>query len=283
VVSHDGGMLLSHDEPAPSQVQGRSGQSSFFIICDHAGQRLPRALGSLGLSESQLASHVAWDIGALGVAQKLGVALDACVVWQRYSRLVIDCNRPPGAVDSIVRRSERTDVPGNHELTPSAVEARAREIFQPYHDEIERALDQRQAEGRPTLLVSVHSFTPAYLDVARRWHAGVLYGPDARLARPVLQALRAEAELVVGDNEPYAVGALTDFSVNYHGEAREIPYVELEIRQDLIADDAGQQAWAERLARVLTFVVQQSGPNQANPPSQPCSHHRNTHADLRWL
>lgn len=259
-------MLLSHDDPAPFEVQGRAGRSSFFVICDHAGRLLPRGLGGLGLSEMELARHVAWDIGALGVARKLGAALDACVVWQRYSRLVIDCNRPPGAADSIVKRSESTDVPGNQDLGPGDAEARASEIFRPYHDEIRRALDQRAAEGRPTLLVSVHSFTPVFLQDARPWHAGVLYGPDARLARPVLQALRAEGDLVVGDNEPYAVGPLTDFSVNHHGEARGIRYVELEIRQDLIADEVGQQAWAERLARVLTFALEQSGPNQAKPP-----------------
>jgi predicted N-formylglutamate amidohydrolase len=252
--------VLAHDEISPFEVERRDGRSPLFLICDHAGRALPRSLGHLGLSAGQLASHIAWDIGALGVARQLGAALDACLVWQRYSRLVIDCNRPLDAVDSIIRRSESTDVPGNQALGPGEADARARDIFHPYHDEIGGTLQRRAAEGRPTVLASIHSFTPVYLGVARPWHAGVLYGRDSRFARPVLRALRAEGDLVVGDNEPYAVTPVSDFSVNHHGEARVIPYVELEIRQDLVADEAGQLAWGDRLARVLAATLESTAP-----------------------
>jgi predicted N-formylglutamate amidohydrolase len=249
-------VLLSQDEVAPLEVAGREGPSPFFVICDHAGRLIPRSLGTLGLREEQLARHIAWDIGAGGVARRLGAALRAHTVWQRYSRLVIDCNRPLDALDSIAPRSEQTVIPGNQNVAPDAAEERARAIFRPYHDEIRTALDRRQAEGRLTVLVAMHSFTPVFLEVPRPWHVGVLYNRDSRVAAPLLQALRDEGDLVVGDNQPYAVGDLTDYSVVNHGERRGIPHVEIEIRQDLIADEDGQAAWAQRFARLLPLVIQ---------------------------
>ena len=249
-------MLLSADEAPPFDLHGRDGRSPFLIVCDHASRRVPRSLGALGLSEDELGRHIAWDIGAGGVARWLGAALDACVVSQRYSRLVIDCNRPLGAVDSIATRSERTVVPGNLDVEPSAAESRAREVFHPYHEAIRGAIDRREAEGRLTVLVAMHSFTPVFLDVARPWHVGVLYNRDSRLAKRLLGLLRLEGDLVVGDNEPYAVSDFSDFTIIHHGERRGIPHVELEIRQDLVADEAGQRAWADRLARLLAAAIQ---------------------------
>jgi len=248
--------LLGEDEPPAQEVAGRDGQSPFLFICDHAGRRLPRALGNLGLSDAELTMHIAWDIGARQVALRLGAALGAFVVCQRYSRLVIDCNRPLGAVDSIATISERILIPGNQGLAPRDAQARAREIFDPYHQQIRAELDRRSAAGRPSILVAVHSFTPVFLDVPRPWHAGVLFNRDARLAEPLLALLRAEGDLVVGCNQPYAANDLSDFSVVHHGEGRRIPHVELEIRQDLIADEAGQAAWAARLARLLPLASQ---------------------------
>ena len=238
------------------EVQGLDAPSPFFFTCDHAGRLIPRALESLGLSPEQLTRHIAWDIGAAGVARRLGTLLGATTVCQRYSRLVIDCNRPLDAVDSIVLESERILIPGNRGLDLAATAARADEVFHPYHGEIRRALDARQAAGRPTVLVTVHSFTPSFLGVSRPWHAVVLHNRDARLATPLLQALRAEDGLVVGDNQPYAAGELTDYSIVQHGERRGLPHVELEIRQDLIADERGQEAWAARLARLLPIALQ---------------------------
>jgi len=249
-------VLLGADDPPPFDISGRDAPSPFVIICDHASRRLPRALDSLGLSSGALATHIAWDIGALGVARALASALDAFVAWQRYSRLVIDCNRPLSSADSIVTRSERTDVPGNANLTAADATARAAEIFRPYHAEIRNHLDTRRAARRHAILVSVHSFTPVFLDVARPWHCGVLFNRDARLAEPLLRLLRDEPGLVVGCNEPYAASDLTDFSLVHHGEARGIPCVEIEIRQDLIADPAAQNAWAQRLARLLRSAAQ---------------------------
>jgi predicted N-formylglutamate amidohydrolase len=156
---------------------------------------------------------------------------------------------------SIVTLSERTAVPGNQLVSDAEAEARAREIFHPYHDRIRAELDARLDRRRPTALVALHSFTPLFDGTARRWHAGVLYGRDARLGRVLLELLRAEDGLSIGDNQPYAVSDATDYAIPVHGERRGIPHVELEIRQDLIADDAGQADWAARLAGLLPLAA----------------------------
>lgn len=247
--------LLADGEPAPFEVERSDGASPFVIICDHAGRRLPRALGSLGLGPEDLDRHIAWDIGARGVALGLAAELNAFVVCQRYSRLVIDCNRQLGHPGSIAASSERTPIPGNQVVAPAHAAARAQEIFEPYHARIRRELDRRDAAQRPAILIAVHSFTPIFLDVARPWHAGVLFNHDARIAEPLLRLLRAEGDLVVGSNEPYAVTDTSDYSINHHGVARDLPHVEIEIRQDLIAGESGQLAWARRLARVLPLAA----------------------------
>jgi predicted N-formylglutamate amidohydrolase len=173
------------------------------------------------------------------------------VVLQPYSRLVIDCNRPLESRESIAGVSERTVIPGNRPISSAHAELRRREVFLPYHARIRAALDARVQQGRATLLVSLHSFTPVYLGRPRAWHAGVLYHRDPRLAQALLAALRAEPGLVIGDNEPYSVSDATDYSIPEYGERRGLPHVMIEIRQDLIADDAGQRDWALRLARLL--------------------------------
>ncbi|HEV7490125.1 MAG TPA: N-formylglutamate amidohydrolase [Rhodanobacteraceae bacterium] len=242
------GRLLAEDEPPPFSVEREDGKSAFVLICDHAGRRIPRSLGTLGVAEDELSRHIVWDIGARGVASHVAAHLDAVFIAQTYSRLVIDCNRPIGAPTSITTRSERTEIPGNRDLAPAETLARAEEIFAPYHRRIVGELDRRRAIGRPTLLVSMHSFTPVFNDVPRPWHIGMLYNRDARLAHALLSIIRAEGRWVVGDNEPYSVSDGTDYAVPVHGEQRGLPHVEIEIRQDLITDDKGQSEWAERIA-----------------------------------
>jgi len=249
--------LLASDEPPPFSVSHAEGASPFFLTGDHAGKRLPRRLGDLGLPDSELQRHIAWDIGAAGLARALADRLDAFLILQTYSRLAIDCNRPVDVPSSIVTLSEATAIPGNRDLPPADAAARAAAIFWPYHDRIVAELERRRSAGRPTVLIAMHSFTPAFKGVARPWHVGVLYNRDARLARPLLDLLRGEGDLVVGDNEPYAISDDSDYGIPVHGERRGIPHVELEIRQDLIADAAGQRAWAARLARLLPAALGQ--------------------------
>ena len=247
--------LLGADDPAPFTVHRAHGDSPFVLIADHAGQRIPARLGDLGLSQAELDRHIGWDIGIAGLAERLSEKLDAFAILQTYSRLVIDCNRPLEAPGSIVAVSDGTAIPGNESLDDDARTARALEIFAPYHARITQELDRRSEESPAPVLVSLHSFTPVFAGFVRPWHTGVLYHRDARLAHALRDALRAEAGMVVGDNEPYAVSDTSDFAVPVHGERRGLLHVELEIRQDLIDDAAGQEEWAERLARILPALL----------------------------
>src|SRR5437763_2243597 len=243
--------LLAEDAPAPVRVLRPAGRADFLLTGDHAGRAIPRRLGDLGLPQTERARHIAWDIGIAGVTERLSEALDATAVLQSYSRLVIDCNRQPGLDSSIPTISELTEIPGNQDLTPAEREARRREIFAPYHQRIAELIDARIAAESRVVLVAMHSFTPVFMGVRRQVDIGVLYNRDTRLAHTLLDLLRAEGDLAVGDNEPYAVGDLTDYTVPVHAERRGLAHVEIEIRQDLIADAAGQAAWAARLARLL--------------------------------
>ncbi len=248
--------LLAADEPAPVTVHNANGRSPFLVVADHAGNALPRALGRLGIAESECGRHIAFDIGIAAVCRRVADALDATLVQQNYSRLVIDCNRMPGSETSIPEISELTPIPGNIGLSEGQKAARVRAIFRPYHDRIEAELDRRRQAGRPAALIAMHSFTPVFKGVARPWHAGVLYNRDPRFARLLMALLKREAGLVVGDNEPYSVTDASDYTIPVHGERRRLHHVAIELRQDLIADDGGQRMWGPLLARLLPQAYQ---------------------------
>ncbi|MFL6551071.1 MAG: N-formylglutamate amidohydrolase [Povalibacter sp.] len=242
--------LLDVDEPSPVTIELPSAMSDFVLTCDHASARIPKALGTLGLSHTELSSHIAWDIGALRVAQLLSERLDATLIMQNYSRLVVDCNRLPTAADSIPLRSEWVDIKGNEHLDDTAIAARRAEIFTPYHDALVSLLEQRQRDRRKTLLIAIHSFTPTYLNVSRPWSVGVMYRKDARLAKALLPLLRKDKRMEVGDNQPYGIED-ADYGLPVYGESRGLPHIGIEIRNDLIADEAGQKTWAGRLSSLL--------------------------------
>jgi predicted N-formylglutamate amidohydrolase len=245
--------LLATNESAAVTLRNESGSSPFLIVVDHGGNSVPRALDRLGVSEADCDRHIAWDIGAAAVARLVADTLNATLLEQNYSRLVIDCNRAPGSATSIPEVSELTRIPGNIGLNESQRRMREREIFWPYHDRIAAELDRRLSEGRRTVLVALHSFTPVYLGVARAWQAGLLYNRDPRFANVLMALLRRE-ELFVGDNQPYSLSDASDYSIPVHGERRGLLHVEVEIRQDLIADEMGQKSWGARLARLLPLA-----------------------------
>ena len=262
--------LLTGDDPAVFTLEHERGTSPYLITCDHGGRRLPRRLGKLGLPDSELGRHIAWDIGASALSRHVGSALDAFTIHQTYSRLVIDCNRDPAVETSIVTVSESTEVPGNKQVSEADRAARANEIFWPYHRRIAQALDERKAAGQPTVLIAMHSFTPVFKGVSRPWHVGVLYNRDPRFAHIMKALFEAEGDLVVGDNEPYAVGDASDYTIPVHGERRGLPHVEFEIRQDLIAGEAGQRAWADRLVRLMPEAYRRFSASRAiNPRTLP--------------
>src|SRR5881394_1550755 len=175
ISARDPSLLLEPADVPPVFERNVAGRSPFLLTCDHYGRLVPRSLGDLGLPASEMERHIAWDIGIAGVAERLSEALDAHLVAQRYSRLVIDCNRPPDAPSSIPRISETTTIPGNEALARDAAATRRRSIFDPYHNRIADIIDRRGREGFPTVLVSLHSFTPVYAGIPRPWHIGTLY------------------------------------------------------------------------------------------------------------
>ena len=182
--------LLAADEPVPVTVRHEEGSSPFLLVADHAGNIMPRALGRLGIAAPECERHIAWDIGIAGLGRLLADALDATLIQQNYSRLVIDCNRPPDVAASIPEMSELTPIPGNVGLSEASRAARVREIFTPYHERIAAELERRRQAGRATVLIALHSFTPVFKGVTRPWHAGVMYNRDPRFARQVLALLQ---------------------------------------------------------------------------------------------
>lgn len=246
--------LLAADEPGPVRVLRADGASDFVLTADHAGKAIPRLLGDLGVSPAELERHIAWDIGIAGVTEHLSAALDATAALQTWSRLVIDCNRDPAWPSAIPEVSELTEIPGNRGLTEAARDERVAEIFRPYHDRISALIDAREAAGRRTILVAMHSFTPVFKGEPRAVEVGVLYYRRTKLAEILLALLRAEADLTVGENAPYVLTADSDYSIPFHAERRGLEHVEIEIRQDLIASPEGQAAWGERFARLLRLA-----------------------------
>ncbi len=242
-------LLFPSDPPPFEEI---SGSAPLLLVCDHASNRVPAALGGLGLPGERLREHIAVDIGAAAVTRLLAPALGAAAILASYSRLVIDCNRALDDPSSIPSLSDGIAIPGNRELSDAARDARRAEIFAPYHAAIARRL---AAAATVPALISIHSFTPVMRGVVRPWHIGVLWADDPRIAAPLLAALSAEAALVVGDNLPYSAREPRGYTVSHHAHAPGFPHVAIELRQDLVADEAGVREWAQRLARVLDPIL----------------------------
>ena len=237
--------------PPPVEVVNEEGTSPLVLLCEHASNFIPPEYDRLGVEEGALQRHIAWDPGAAAMARDLSRRLDASLFLTGYSRLLIDCNRPPGSETSIPTVSEDTTIPGNLDLPPQERERREAAYFRPFRDAVLAHLAGRARHGRPTVVIGVHSFTPIYLGIRRPWHAGILYAAASDLAATLLEGLRDDTALVVGDNEPYRVEEGYDHTVPVFGDGRGLPAVLLEVRQDLIAGDQGAAAWAARFEPIL--------------------------------
>ncbi|WP_309605904.1 N-formylglutamate amidohydrolase [Phenylobacterium sp.] len=247
--------LLDADEAPPWIARNPGAASPFVLLGDHAGRLIPSRLGTLGLPAAERRRHIAWDIGVAGVGETLSDLLGATFIRQRFSRLVIDCNRDPARPDAIPTVSDGLEVPGNLALGAADRAARIAQIARPYHGAIAAELDARTARGLPTTLISLHSFTPRMAGFDRPWAFGVLHAGDSAFSVAMLGRLRAEVgEALVGDNQPYRMDEV-DFTVPTHAGPRGLDYLELETRQDLIATAAGQRQVALRLARLLPQVL----------------------------
>jgi predicted N-formylglutamate amidohydrolase len=248
--------LLAPDEGAPFEVLNGDAGGRLLLVCDHAANRVPRALGDLGLAHTDLLRHIGWDIGAAAVTRELVALTGAPAVMTRFSRLVVDCNRALFHESLMPTISDRTEIPGNKGLGGHLREARIAQLFAPYHAEIDRQVDRLQAaSGVTPVIVSIHSFTPVMDGFERPWELGVLWNEDPRLPLPLLDILRRDAALTVGDNEPYTARDGFGYTLDMHGDARGLANALIEIRQDLIDTDQGAAKWAARLATALAEAL----------------------------
>lgn len=229
--------------------------AGIILICDHASNTLPESYGTLGLSREQLARHIGYDIGAAGVTRALAGRLGVPAVMSCFSRLLIDPNRGMDDPTLIMQLSDGAVVPGNRHLSGEEIERRINTYYKPYHEAIDRLIEKASSGDRAPILVSIHSFTPVWKERPRPWHISILWDKDGRLPRPLLEELGREEAIVVGENEPYT-GELMGDCMYQHGTARGLAHALLEIRQDLIGDEAGQAAYAERIERALTAVLE---------------------------
>ncbi len=247
--------LLGERDPAPVQVLNEDAGTNIILVGDHAGNAIPSALGDLGLSPADRHRHIAWDLGVRALGEHLSPLLDATFIHQPFSRLVIDCNRDPRSPTSIMEASDGTPVPGNIGLGAEAREARRTAIHEPYHARIAWEMARRRGHGARPVLVALHSFTPVLGATPRPWQLGILHHlGDTSLSHATLARLRQDGSFKVGDNEPYQMDGM-DYTVPRHAYENELPYLEVEFRQDLLVDPGELHGWATRFARWLTEAI----------------------------
>lgn len=246
------GPALLDGEDDPFILVNGEGRSPYVLVCEHAGKRLPRALGDLGLSAADLEAHIAWDIGAENVSRRLSRLIDAPLALQRYSRLAYDCNRPPESPSAIPDVSEATEIPGNKGLDKEAKLARIEAIYRPFHAGVSALLDIRAVAGQDTIVITIHSFTPVFMGKKRNLDVGVLYDREPDFATRLIKQF---PNVVARLNEPYSAKDGVLHCLNLHAYARGLPHAMVEIRNDLIADARGQDEWAQRLSVALTHVA----------------------------
>jgi predicted N-formylglutamate amidohydrolase len=247
--------VLSPEEGEPVGIEVADGQGPFVIICEHASSTLPRALGDMGLSEEARFSHIAWDPGALAVARLLSARFDSPLVFQRFSRLVYDCNRPPESPAAMPAKSEIYAVPANENLDEAERQARTNALYRPFHAGISDLIDRRTMAGLKTELVTVHSFTPVYFGKPRAVEIGILHDADAVMADAMLLAAEHDRAFDVRRNEPYGPADGVTHSLVLHGVSRGIPNVMIEVRNDLIRDNAGQEVVARYLSKLMDQTI----------------------------
>jgi predicted N-formylglutamate amidohydrolase len=232
-----------------------NGTGRLILFCDHASNRIPAELGNLGLPAPELERHIAWDIGAAGVTTELSDVFDAPAILCGTSRLVVDCNRQLRARDLIPEVSDGTAIPGNRDLSEISRRSRIEQWFEAYHAAIESVIADRTARGITSIAISIHSMTPSLAGVPRPWQISLSSHRDRSLVEPMLEALRHPGDVTVGDNQPYNLDPAVDYTIPFHAMRRNMPHLQVEFRQDEVADAAGQSRWARRFAAALSRLV----------------------------
>ena len=245
--------FLAANEPPPCTVLNCDAQLPIILVCDHASRRLPASLGDMGLDPPARRCHLAVDIGAGTLTRALAKSLSVTAVLCEYSRLVVDCNRQlldPGA---FLEFGDGIIIPGNRNLSREQKEVRADSIYWPYHQAVAEEIKRLQSLGTAPALLAMHSFTPVLNGVSRPWQMGILWDTDRPLAEVFIKEL-GEAGFVVGDNEPYSGKAPQDYTIDHHAEGNGLPHVGIEIRQDLIDNEAGVKEIAEIFVRIIRAI-----------------------------
>lgn len=248
-------MMMQGLEQSSVELINPQGKSDVLLVCEHASHYIPENFANLGLSDTERLSHIGWDIGAANMARALSEMLDACLVLQRYSRLLYDCNRPPSEESAIPRLSEVTEIPGNKDLTREQWDYRVAHIYTPFHAAITEQIAARRALGRKTILVTIHSFTPIFMGEKRDVQLGVICHENNSFAQTFYQKACQESGFDIRMNEPYGPSDPVLHMVTRHGDEQKIPNVMLEVRNDLIVDGAGQKAWAQKVADTLNNLI----------------------------
>ncbi|MBX4930340.1 N-formylglutamate amidohydrolase [Rhizobium bangladeshense] len=243
--------ILSEADGDCVGIERVDGRSPVMLICEHASNRLPAKFGDLGLSKEALSSHIAWDPGALSVARGISEGLDATLVYQRFSRLIYDCNRPPSSPGAMPETSEIYAIPGNKDLTFEERLARRDALYVPFHDAIRGLIRDRRAKGQDSVIVTMHSFTPVYHGRERLVELGILHDEDSWLADRMLDAAAKAPLYRTERNQPYGPEDGVTHTLILHGLSNGLRNVMIEVRNDLIADDVGQGVVADYIKGLL--------------------------------
>lgn len=238
----------------PARIEHPAASGRVIVICEHASNHFPDPFGTLGLTAAQQRAHIAWDPGAAGLARALARALGGPLVTAPLSRLIHDCNRPPGAPSAMAARSETHDIPGNRALSAAQRLARVNAVYLPFHQTLGAEVARRIALGLAPVLVTIHSFTPIWFGQPRAVEFGVIHDADPTLAHAVLRAAR-DLPLVTRLNEPYSAADAVTHTLALHATPYGLPGVMLEVRSDLIATPESENQMAARLAPVLAEAV----------------------------
>ncbi len=228
--------------------------AGLLMICDHAVNALPPGYGTLGLPAEEFQRHIAYDVGAFGVAKRLSKALRAPAISARFSRLLVDVNRGLDDPTLIMRISDGAVVPGNLRVDKAEREKRVQLYYEPYHQAIDSLIEEGVAAGVPPVLLSIHSFTESWKGLRRPWDAAVLWDRDYRFSVPLLEALRTDRNILVGENEPYD-GRIAGDCMWQHGTRRGLAHTIVEVRQDLVREPEGQALWAKRVAKAVESIL----------------------------
>lgn len=251
----EGAGLLGVDDPPPYTVLNRGGKAAAVLLCDHASNAIPSALGDLGLVEASRMQHIAWDIGAADIAHHLSAMLDAPAVLSGFSRLVVDCNRTVDDPTAMRQISDGIVVPGNRGLDMTARSQRVEGCYWPYHRAVTEVIDDVVERVPAPAVISIHSCTPVMKGFERPWHVGVLSNHDRRMADVMIAELRRNSTLCIGDNQPYSGLDPHGFTIEHHALPQGRPNILLEIRQDLIGSHRGAHYWAELIGGALANVL----------------------------